>query len=416
MSQTFHTSESLYFALPSPPPAMHRFLESFSVFLRLGLTSFGGPTAHLGFFHREFVTHRRWIDDNSYANLLALCHFLPGPASSQIGFAIGHHRGGLAGATGAFVGFTLPSALIMLGAAFGIAYFSPPEAALDGLKIAAAAVVTQAVASMAGRMCTTTGAASIALLAASAALIAPSVWTQALVLAAGMSAGLLFELRKGLSPEAKPNPSRSKPSNALRQSLVVAAAFVVLMAGILLLAAMFPSLQTEIAVAFSRTGALVFGGGHVVLPLLETETIGRNWLGADQFLAGYGLAQALPGPLFTFSAYLGSLAGPEGPSVGNGVLALLAIFLPGLLLVLIAIPHWTRLRHWQPAQRALSGANAAVTGLLLAALYDPVFLSAIEGPVAMAMGLCAFAALAVWNIAPWLIVLTSAFAGMAFLG
>lgn len=372
----------------------------FGVFLRLGLTSFGGPVAHLGYFRDEFVARRGWLSERSYADLVALCQFLPGPASSQVGIAIGLSRAGYLGSVAAWLGFTLPSAVALTLFALGMARHSAvlPDGALQGLKIAAVAVVAQAVWEMARKLCPDRARVTMMAVAACVVLLMPQAWTPVAVIGLAGVLGLLF-----FSP-APPPLDDALPCRVSRSvALGCLSLFFALLAVLPLLAAILPNSEAELADAFYRTGALVFGGGHVVLPLLEAEVV-PNWVTSDTFMAGYGAAQAVPGPLFTFSAFLGaSIHGWSG-----AVLCLLAIFAASFLLVFAALPFWQQLRSNPRAQAALSGVNAAVVGLLLAALYDPVFISAIVRPADFALAVVALIALVFWRLPAWLVVLGSA--------
>ncbi len=374
----------------------------FRVFLRLGLTAFGGPIAHLGYFHDEFVTRRRWLSEQSYADLVALCQFLPGPASSQVGMALGLFRGGYPGALAAWAGFTLPSAIALILFALGLASYGDalPAGLLQGLKVVAVAVVAKAVWGMGRSLCP--DAARISLMAASCCLVLllPSAWVQVGTI---LLAGLIG--RYGLTPAQttahEPLPLALSPRAGLRWLGLFAA----LLLGLPLLAQALPGPTLSLVDAFYRAGSLVFGGGHVVLPLLQAEVVTPGWVANETFLAGYGAAQAVPGPLFTFAAFLG--AAHHGPPTGwlGGGIALAAIFLPAFLLVAGALPFWEGLRRNSHAQAALAGINAAVVGLLLAALYDPVWTRAIHSPRDFGLALVALVALMVWKLPPWLVVL-----------
>lgn len=377
----------------------------FLIFLRLGLTSFGGPVAHLGYFRDEFVTRRRWLSERTYADLVALCQFLPGPASSQVGIALGLSRAGYGGALAAWLGFTLPSAVVLILFAMGIAQHSAaiPSGVLHGLKVVAVAVVAQAVWGMARNLCTDATRITVMLIAACIALLQTSAWGQVGVIAAAALAGPLW--LKAPSPttlDALPI-TLSRRTGAMWLAL-----FLVLLAGLPLLAQFTTRQDVAVIDAFYRTGALVFGGGHVVLPLLQAEVVPTLWVSNDVFLAGYGAAQAMPGPLFTFAAFLG--ASMQQPPTGwpGGLLCLLAIFAPSFLLVMGAMPFWESLRRSPRTQAALAGVNAAVVGLLLAALYQPVWTSAIFSARDFGLALIALVALMVWKLPPWLVVLGSA--------
>ncbi len=381
----------------------------FLVFLRLGLTSFGGPVAHLGYFREEFVSRRRWLDEAGYADLVALCQFLPGPASSQVGIAIGLLRGGYRGSLAAWAGFTLPSALALMLFAFGISSWGEavPEGLLHGLKIVAVAVVAQAVWGMARNLCTDGTRITIALLAACTVLNLHNAWAQLGVIALAGLAGLML-----FRPTAKDFPA-TYPSR--HQGRSVAGIFLLsFFALLMLLPALAAASGNQLLALFDtfyRAGALVFGGGHVVLPLLQAEVVPSGWVSKDIFLAGYGAAQAVPGPLFTFSAFLGGSIGSG--SLINAAVCLVAVFTPSFLLVYGVMPFWDGLRANIRIQAALGGVNAAVVGLLLAALYDPVWTSAIAGPGDFALALVALVALMVWKLPPWLVVLAGGLASWA---
>lgn len=381
--------------------------EVFFAFLKLGLTSFGGPIAHLGYFRDELVVRRRWLDDHAYADLIALCQFLPGPASSQVGFALGWMRAGPLGALCAFLAFTLPSALLLVALALGASALEGGIGAgiVAGLKIVAVAIVAQAVWGMAHALCPDRPRATLAVLAALIATLAGSSLGQIGAIVMGGLAGLV--LLRGLERPAGGSLVLSIPRRAAGLAL---AAFFILLIGLPLIAPLNPLLA--IFDAFYRAGALVFGGGHVVLPLLEGEVVARGWIGENQFLAGYGAAQAVPGPLFTFAAYLGALVSPAPDGVAGAGIALAAIFLPGFLLLVGAMAFWDRLRALPAARAAMAGANAAVVGILGAALYDPVFVSAITSPAAFALALVCCALLMVWKAPPWSVVLMGAVGGL----
>lgn len=379
-------------------------------FLRLGLTSFGGPAAHIGYFRTEFVDRRGWMSDTAYAELVALCQFLPGPASSQVGFAIGLRHGGYLGAAAAFVGFTAPSALLMLLFATGISILTDPSWAgiIHGLKLAAAAVVAHAVLGMARGFCTSIAAAAIAAAAGTVLLLAPGSLVQLAVIVAGAIAGAIL-----LRPEGSVAGSEQNPPAAGFSTFPLLIVFGLLLAACLLIdRASVPS-EIAIGAAFYEAGALVFGGGHVVLPLLETSVVDPGWMDHDTFLAGYGAAQALPGPLFALSAYLGTLANPAGGSVGivGGVIALAAIFVPGMLLVFAILPVWNRIRSRPQARAPINGINAAVVGVLAAALIDPIILSSVHTPVDIVIAIGAFLALQSLQAPPILVVAATATAG-----
>lgn len=381
--------------------------EVFAVFLRLGLTSFGGPVAHLGYFREELVVRRGWLTDSGYADLVALCQFLPGPASSQVGFALGMLRAGWPGALAAFLGFTLPSALVLTVLALvAVAGGLPPvlAAALVGLKIVAVAVVAQAVLGMARSLCPDAPRATIAV--AAVALLAAMPGTAGMLAAIGLGALAGLALGRGAA-----SPGTLPPVPVTRGQALVAG--VLLALGLLALPLLAGYGQASaMADAFFRAGALVFGGGHVVLPLLEAGTVGTGWVTAPDFLAGYGAAQAVPGPLFTFAAWLGAVSGPAPNGVAGAALALVALFLPGFLVLVAALPFWDRLRRLTAAQSAMQGANAAVVGILGAALHDPVFTAAIGSMADLALALGCFVALVAWRLPPWAVVLGAAAGGV----
>lgn len=380
------------------------------VFLRLGLTSFGGPVAHLGYFRDEFVARRKWLSESTYADLVALCQFLPGPASSQVGFSIGLSRGGLRGGLAAWLGFTMPSAILMIAFAYGVSTFTDALQGgwVRGLKIAAVAVVAQAVWGMATQLCLDRTRASLALAATLAVLAWPSAMTQVLVIVAGALLGLMLyrtQSHPGIMGHL------SVPTSS-RSGLIYLALFFALLLGLPGAVRLFPSHTLEVFDGFYRAGSLVFGGGHVVLPLLQAEVVPPGWLTDDAFLAGYGAAQAVPGPLFTFAAYLGAVMGPWPNGWLGGVICLVAVFLPSILLVLGVLPFWEALRKKPAAQAALKGTNAVVVGILLAALYDPVWLKGIHNVSDFMIGLGAFGLLQLWKVPAWLVVILAAAAGV----
>lgn len=379
----------------------------FWAFLRLGLTSFGGPVAHLGFFREEFVVKRQWLSEKAYADLVALCQFLPGPASSQVGFALGYQRAGLAGAFASWLAFTLPSALVMIACAYGVAFVDADAAWLQGIKIAAVAVVAHAVWGMAHKLCPDWARATVAILASGVVLAVGTAWIQVGVIALGLLLGWIL-FRSAAEPS---QPVDEDNGGKIHRGLLPKLSLILVFAGFIalpVLASLSGSGWLEMIDGFYRAGLLVFGGGHVVLPLLEVETVGRGWLDRDSFLAGYGAAQALPGPLFTLAAYLGTLIAPGGPAWLGGVVALIAILLPSMFLVIGTVPYWNHLRSQADAQAALMGANAVVVGILLAALYDPVFLSGINSGAAMIIAILAFGSLHFWKVTPWLVVIVCA--------
>jgi chromate transporter len=389
------------------PAAKSSVGEVFLVFLRLGLTSFGGPVAHLGYFREEFVARRKWLDERAYADLVALCQFLPGPASSQVGMAVGLSRAGYAGALAAWTAFTLPSALALVLFAFGVEALGSAagSAWLHGLKIAAVAVVAQAVLGMARSLAPDKERATLAVVAAIMALAVPTAWGQVGAIVLGGIVGVTL-----LRSSAVPTDHVAMPLSVGRAAGAAALVlFFVLLIGLPLLAARTGGLAIDLIDAFYRSGSLVFGGGHVVLPLLQAEVVPPGWVTNDQFLAGYGAAQAVPGPLFTFAAYLGAIIGGWWAAA----VCLVAVFAPSFLLVIGGLPYWEDLRRKLWAQSALRGVNAAVVGLLLAALYNPVWTAGIKGPQDFALGVAAFLLLFMWNVTPWLVVVFCAVAAAA---
>ena len=393
-------------ALTEPGIAKSSPTEVFLVFLKLGLTSFGGPVAHLGYFHDEFVVRRRWLEERSYADLVALCQFLPGPASSQVGLAIGLSRAGYTGALAAWVGFTLPSALALVVFAYSLASLENVLGTgwLHGLKVAAVAVVAMAVFGMARALAPDRQRATLAVAGAVIALAVPSAWGQVGAIVLGGVVGIAL-LRDGA-----PTDHASLPLSVSRTGAVVALIlFFSLLIGLPLLVPVVQSPSLAYFDAFYRAGSLVFGGGHVVLPLLQAEVVPPGWVTNDAFLAGYGAAQAVPGPLFTFAAYLGAVIG----GWGTAALCLIAVFLPSFLLVVGALPFWEAIRRTPMAQAALKGVNAAVVGLLLAALYHPVWTAGITGARDFALAIIAFLLLFMWQTPPWLVVILSAAGGGA---
>jgi chromate transporter len=399
-------------------PRSSRLIDVFDVlkvFLKLGLTSFGGPIAHLGYFRREFVDSRRWLDDETYTDLVALCQFLPGPASSQVGFSIGLMRAGWLGGLAAWCGFTLPSVLLLIG----FASVAPDlgsaagQGLIHGLKLVAVAVVAQAVWDMARRLCPDRQRAAIALIAIAMLAVLTTVYAQLLVIVLGALLGVVFCRSEGAQRGSEPHAAVA----ALRVSAVVGwaalALFFVLLLGLPILLTLHNTRGIQMFDAFYRSGALVFGGGHVVLPLLQQQTVATGWISPSDFLAGYGAAQAAPGPLFTFAAFLGWMM-PEAPRHWAGAaLATAGIFLPGLLLVIAALPHWQSLRSRPATAAMLSGVNAAVVGLLATALYSPVWISAVLSNVDFAVAAVCFLLLTRWKVPPLAVVVMCAFAGIA---
>lgn len=384
-------------------------LEVFITFLKLGLTSFGGPVAHLGYFRKELVERQRWVNDHDFSQLLAISQFLPGPASSQLGFTLGLLRAGWLGALAAFLAFTLPSAFLL----FGFAYFLPVlsgnvgEAAIHGLKLVACAVVADAVLGMSKKLCPDKTRKTIAMLAACILLVSGSAWFQILVVMAGAIAGMAF-----CRGPAVPADSAIRVNYGKRLGGVLLAVFFLLLFALPMLATQQDTLLV-IAEAFYRAGALVFGGGHVVLPLLEDSMVNSGWISEETFLAGYGASQAIPGPMFAFSAFLGSIIPTEHVALTSATTALLFMFLPGFLLVSAILPFWQNLSSNTKAANAITGINAAVVGLLAAALYDPIFTSGVTSATDVAIAVIAFALLSVWRLSPLWIVAWCVAANMA---
>lgn len=380
----------------------------FLIFLRLGLTSFGGPVAHLGYFREEFVNRRRWLSDRAYADLVALCQFLPGPASSQVGIAIGLSRAGYGGALAAWTGFTLPSALALIVFALGISSAGDalPAGVVESLKVVAVAVVAQAVWGMARSLCGGTARVTIMAAATCIVLAWPSAGGQVGVIVAAAALGLLLFK---LAPEATHEPL---PMVISRRAGALWLLLFLLLLGVLpIVAQAQPDGTLALIDAFYRAGSLVFGGGHVVLPLLQAAVVPSGWVSNESFLAGYGAAQAVPGPLFTFAAFLGASMNDAPSGWLGGLICLVAVFVPSFLLVFGALPFWEQLRRSHHTQAALAGVNAAVVGLLLAALYQPVWTSAIHRPADFGLALFALIALMFWKLPPWLVVLGSAVVG-----
>lgn len=383
--------------------------EVFTAFLMLGLTSFGGPIAHLAYFRTEFVARRRWLSEQDYADLVALCQFLPGPASSQVGFALGLKRAGPWGAAAAWVAFTLPSAILLVLFALGAARLDGPigQGVIHGLKVAAVAIVAHAVWGMARSLCPDRRRAAIALAALLTVVLIGGPLGQVFAILIGALAGMLLCRFPGASATREWHFPVSRWIGRM-----AALGFVGLLIGLPLLAWAAPFPLLAMLDAFYRAGALVFGGGHVVLPLLEAEVVQSGWVTANDFLAGYGAAQAVPGPLFTFAAYLGAVMAPVGQPLFDAALALVMIFLPGLLLLVAVLPHWDGFRRQERAQALMRGANAAVVGILGAALYQPVWTGAILGTHEFALALTGFLLLSVWQLPAWAVVVTLAAGGV----
>jgi len=399
----------------NPKPS---FRETFLVFLRLGVTSFGGPVAHLGYFHEEFVVRRKWLGERAFTDVIALAQFLPGPASSQVGLAIGLHRARWRGALAAWLGFTLPSALLMTAFAYGVGYGGDLAHAgwLAGLKLAAVAVVAQAVGIMARKFCVQPVTIGMALAGAALVLAWGSGLAQVAVIAAGTVLGwLVFGHKKDRSDIPPAAKDDLHVPYGPRLGAVLLGAFAALLIGLPLLHACTSNPMVATFDGFYRAGALVFGGGHVVLPLLHTAVVNPGWVNNNQFLAGYGAAQALPGPLFSFASYLGAIMKPAPNGWAGAIWCLLAIYTPAVLLMLGALPVWVSLRRRPWATAALKGANAAVVGVLFAALINPVWTSAVHGIGDFLIALGAYLLLAVLKAPPWLVVLAAAGAGEIFL-
>ena len=388
----------------------------FLAFLRLGFTSFGGPVAHIGYFREEFVVRRAWTEERGFADLVALCQMLPGPSSSQVGIGIGFQKAGLSGALAAWLGFTAPSAIVMIALGYGVLAFDDaiPAGLLQGLKAVVVAVVAQALWGMGRTLCPDPLRISLAVLAAALVLSVPGAAAQLAVIAGGALAGFVF-----LRGESTPAPSPPIGAGLGGLPALSLALFFLLFAVLPLLSSIWPSQSLALADSFYRSGSLVFGGGHVVLPLLEAQVLPPGWVSGDAFLAGYGAAQALPGPLFTFAAYLGTVMQVPPAGWAGGMICLVAIYVPSFLLVIGTLPWWERLRRHEPARRAMLGINAVVVGLLLAAFYDPVWTAGVRSGIDFALALGALVLLVSWRVPPWLVVILGALAGWgleAFLG
>jgi chromate transporter len=385
-------------------------LEVLMIFLKLGLTSFGGPIAHIGYFRSEFVERRKWLDEQSYADLVALCQFLPGPASSQVGFSLGLMRAGYRGALAAWTGFTLPSAIALVLFAYGASALSGPVGTglVHGLKLVAVAIVAQAVWGMARTLCPDRERASIATIAALVILFSTSSVAQIGAIVLGGVAGLW--LCRAAQPSGESHFSVPVSRAA---ALIALAAFIILLVGLPILVRLWPVSGIALFDAFYRSGALVFGGGHVVLPLLREAVVAPGWVGDDVFLTGYGAAQAVPGPLFTFAAYLGAVVTTSPHGVAGAIIGLLGIFLPGLLILLAALPYWDSFRKRPSAQAMMRGVNASVVGILGAALYNPVWTSSVRTPSDFAIALVGFVLLIAWRAPPLVVVAFSAIAGIS---
>ena len=398
-------------AAQDSPRGFNRLGEVFIVALRLGLTSFGGPIAHIGYFRQEYVARREWLDERTFAGLVALCHFLPGPTSSQLGFAVGIYRAGIPGGIAAFAGFTLPSAIIMAALGFGLDSFGEfiDTGLIDGLKAVAAAVLLVALIGMTKQLAPDWLRASVASASFFAALILPQPFGIVVIFVAAAALGMLT--MRPPEDRAPDGARHVKVSNAA--ATVALIVFIVLVAGGLIAAATMQSQVLVYLAGYVRSGVLVFGGGHVVLGLLNDVVVPPGWVSQQEFLAGYGAAQALPGPLFTFSAYLGAVA--DAPLTGwiGAIVALVAIFVPSLLLVVVLLPRWHKVSANSKATSALMGINASVVGFLAAAMYEHVWLDGLRSVSDAAIAVAAFALLAVVGLPPWLVVVLGGLAGYA---
>ncbi|WP_229521511.1 chromate transporter [Paenibacillus monticola] len=379
-------------------------LEVLSVSTKLGLSSFGGPIAHLGYFHNEYIRRRKWMDERSYADLVALCQFLPGPASSQVGIGIGLIRAGIWGGIVAWIGFTLPSVIALVAFAFLLKGFDIGNAGwIHGLKIVAVAIVSQAILGMGQKLTPDRNRITIAVIVAGLSLLWQTAYSQLLLILVAGVVGVWF-YRSVKVEQAPQLPIAVSRSFAISCLLI----YVALLLALPLLREWGQSEGIALFDSFYRSGSLVFGGGHVVLPLLEREVVPTGWVSKADFLAGYGATQAVPGPLFTFAGYLGAMAG----GISGAAIAVIAIFLPAFLLVAGTLPFWNSLRNSPKIQGALTGVNAAVVGLLLAALYDPLWITAIVQPADFALAALLFILLVFWKLPPWVVVLAGAAGGM----
>ncbi|MFP6615635.1 MAG: chromate efflux transporter [Candidatus Hydrogenedentota bacterium] len=382
----------------------------FLTFLGLGLTSFGGPVAHLGYFRDEFVVRRKWLDERAYADLVALCQFLPGPASSQVGIAVGLSRAGLPGAVAAWIAFTAPSAIALILFGYGVVAFGDEVGlgALHGLKVVAVAVVAQAIWGMAQKLCPDAKRASLAVLATIGVLAVPSPFVQVGAIVVGGIVG--WALLRAAAPADHVDLGVRLPRFISITALLL---FFAGLIGLPLLEMAYPFQTMALVDAFYRSGSLVFGGGHVVMPLLQAEVVPSGWVSKDAFLAGYGAAQAVPGPLFTFAAFLGTVMTGAPTGVIGGLICLLAIFASSFLLVIGVLPYWDALRRIGGVRNALQGVNAVVVGLLLAALYDPIWTGAILSASDFGLALAAFILLVFWKTPAWLVVILTGLGGWA---
>ncbi|WP_094781158.1 chromate efflux transporter [Paraburkholderia ribeironis] len=390
---------------PVPVPAHSSAWALFCIFLRLGLTSFGGPAAHLGNFRNEFVARRRWLDEHTFGEVVALCQFLPGPASSQAGVAIGRLRGGIAGAIAAWLGFTMPSVLLLVALAYGFTRVSDATSLhlLRGPKIAAVAVIVQAVWSMGRMLCPDRARATIAATSAISVIVLGAAYGQVVSIVAAGLAGAAFPKSSTQLPGAPLGMPGTKAG-----AIACLAAFALLLFGLPAAAAYLRSYPLDLFAAFYRAGSLVFGGGHAVLPVLEAIVVPRGWVARNIFMAGYGAAQAVPGPLFSFAAFLGAASTGHPAGVAGALIAMVAIFLPSFLLVGAALPLWGEFRAFAPMRRVMAGINAAVVGILLAALYDPVWTSAVHSGRDFALVITALVLLGWWRVPSWAVVVITA--------
>jgi len=387
-----------------------RLVEVLTVFTKLGFTSFGGPIAHLSYFHDEFVKRKKWMDEHAYADLVALCQFLPGPASSQVGMAIGLSRAGYLGAIAAWIAFTFPSALILVLFGLGVSKFHLDHSWLHGLKVVAVAVVAQAIWGMAVKLCPDKGRATVAIIAAIITAITTSAIIQLFVILLGGVVGVLF-LRK--HQELPHISMQAKVSHTVGGIFLLV--FVALLIFLPMAASQGQDQSIKLFESFFRAGSLVFGGGHVVLPLLQAEVVPSGWVSKEMFMAGYGAAQAIPGPLFSFSAYLGAVSQVLPTGWIGAAICLVAAFLPSFLLIIGVLPFWEKMRQYSEMRYAMQGINAAVVGLLLSAFYNPVWTSAIFGPKDFALAAVSFLLLVFWALPSWIVVLFSALVGGVFL-
>jgi chromate transporter len=385
--------------------------EVFLVALRLGLTSFGGPIAHLGYFRDEYVVRRKWLDEHTYAEVVALCQILPGPASSQVGMTIGMMRAGMLGGVISWLGFTLPSAVVLLAFAYGVAAINVADAGwLHGLKLVAVPIVAQAVWGMANTLTPDKQRITIAIVAAIAALTFATAWAQVGIIVAAAVIGWRF---LGAAQAMPPVQESLGTRRSLGMALAVLVVIGLILFGLPIVRQFVPHQALAQFDSFFRVGSLVFGGGHVVLPLLQHEVVAPGWVTTEQFLAGYGAAQAVPGPLFTFSAYLGAAMHPGPLAWLYGTFTLVAIFLPAYLFVLARMPLWNLMRTHPHFQAAIRGVNAGVVGILLAALYDPIWTNSVKTPADFSLALALFGLLMFWRLPPWVVVVSAAIGGAA---